>query len=293
MKKLMSLLLIFILGLVVFLFLRPGFEKVTLKEEKEIEIAKIEQLQLLTASADIEIIANAANIVKVELKGDIPKSMKDEYALNLVEEGSRLKISYLSNDNRLKWKFGSEKDVMLQVTLPEKVLKNLIVQTTSGDIVSKDISAQELDFRSTSGNQSIRGLKSNESLAIETVSGDITLKGSETNDFSIDSTSGNVAINSLVSQNGRIDIESGNINMLIEEMIHTMNIETISGDIRSTFERPPESLKIDFKGTSGQAVIKLKKFIYEDNAENKAVGETGDGANLLKVRTTSGDFIAN
>lgn len=295
MKKMMGILLVlvFILGLMVFLFVKPGSGKITLQEEKVIEINDIEQLQLLTVAADIEIIANSTNLINVKLTGEIPKKIKDEYSMSLVEEGGHLKISYLLNNEQLKLKLGSEKDVVLQVSLPEKVLQDLIVQTTSGDIVSKGISAEKLDFKSTSGDQSIGGVKSNESLVIETVSGDISLNDSETNHFSIVSTSGSVDTSSLVSRNGRIHSESGNINMLIEEMIHTMNITTTSGDVRSTFEQTPESIKIDFKGTSGEADIKLKEFMYEDSAENKAVGATGDGANMLKVRTTSGDFIAN
>lgn len=270
-KVIVGGILICIVALIGYLYMGSGHEKVAVQEEKEIDIENIKAINFETIAADIEIKPGSTNSMKVKLEGNIQKKLKDKYRLKIATEGDLLKVSYLTNENSLGIKLGSEKDVTLQVILPERTYRELLMHSTSGDIDAENVTANNIHIKTTSGDQKIKKIKSQSNISIK-------------------STSGNVEIEELVSQNGQINTKSGKVTMIIEEMINTLDIVTTSGDIMTTFRKDPESLKIDFNGNSGKPDIKLKNIMYEDKDKNSAIGIIGDGINTLNVKTNSGDF---
>lgn len=226
----------------------------------------------------------------MKLEGKIRKKLKDKFRLKIDEDGDQLKVSYISNENRVGIQIMSEKDMTLSVTLPERTYKELAVYTTSGNIDAVSVSAGNINLKSVSGNQDIKKLTTEDTLSIQSTSGDIELERNMMSDFSIRSTSGNVKIDELVSRSGKINSNSGNVNVIIEEMNNSLDIITKNGNIKASFKDNPESLKIDFKGISGEPDIKLKDIMYEDKSENSAIGIIGDGIKTLNVTTTSGEF---
>lgn len=271
-KVIICVLLICILAFIGYLLMGQGYAKVTVKEEKEIDIENIKVINFETTAADVEIKPGSTNSITVKLEGNIQKKLKDKFRLKIAKKDDLLKVSYITNENRLGFKLGSEKDVTLQIILPERTYRELSVQTTSGDIDMGRLTAENIKLKTTSGDQNIERIKSQ-------------------NNISITSSSGNVDIEELGSQNGQIHTKSGEVTMIIEEMINTLDIVTTSGDVKTTFKKNPKSLKIDFKGNSGKPDIKLKNIMYEDKDENKAIGVIGDGMNTLNVKTSSGDLI--
>ena len=265
---------------------------VSVLEEEEFEVDGIEMLNFQTTAADIEIELSSSDRITVKLEGKIGKKLKNKFRLKIDEDGDQLKVSYLSNDNRLGIQLGSEKDMTLSVTLPERTYKELAVYTTSGNIDAVSVSAGNINLKSVSGNQDIKKFTSEDTLSIQSTSGDIELGRNVMNDFSIRSTSGNVKIEELVSRSGKINSNSGNVNVIIEEMINSLDVITKSGNVKASFKDNPESLKIDFKGISGEPDIKLRDIMYEEKSENSAIGIIGDGSKTINVKTTSGDFTA-
>ncbi|MFJ7953856.1 DUF4097 family beta strand repeat-containing protein [Lysinibacillus sp. NPDC096418] len=265
---------------------------VSVLEEEEFKVDGIEMLNFQTTAADIEIKSSSSDHIAVKLEGKIKKKLKDKFRVKIDEDGVQLKVSYLSNDNSLGIQLGSERDMTLRVTLPERTYKALSVHTTSGNIEAVSVSAGNINLKSASGNQDIKKFTSEDTLSIQSTSGDIELERNMMNNFSIGSTSGSVKIEELVSRSGKITTKSGDVKVLIEEMINSLDVITTSGDVRTTFKDNPESLKIDFQGDSGEPDIKLKNIMYEDKSENSAIGLIGDGIKILNVKTTSGDFTA-
>lgn len=270
-KVFIGVILICIVVLMGYLFMGPGYAKVTVKEEKEIDIKNIKVINFETTAADVEIKPGPTNSMTVKLEGNIQKKLKDKFRLKIVKEDDLLKVSYMTNENRLGFKFGSEKNVTLQVILPERIYRELSVYTTSGDIDMRQITAENIKLKTTSGDQNIEKIKSQ-------------------NNISIKSSSGNVDIEELGSLNGQINTKSGKVTMILEEMISTLDIVTTSGDVKTTFRKNPKSLKIDFKGNSGKPDIRLKNIMYEDKDENSVIGVIGNGMNTLIVKTSSGDL---
>ncbi|MFC9542146.1 DUF4097 family beta strand repeat-containing protein [Lysinibacillus sp. NPDC056959] len=272
MKKVVGGILICIAAITGYSFIGPGFAKVTsVQEEKEIEIDTIKDINFETTAADIKVIPSATKDMTVKLEGEIQKDLKDKYQLNIEKEGGLLKVSYLTNENSIGIKLGSEKDVTLQVSLPERAYRELLIHTTSGDIDIGSVIADSINIQTTSGDQVIKRAKANDQISMR-------------------SNSGNVEIDELFSPSGMINTKSGHVSMIIEEMMNSLDVVTTSGDVQTTFRQDPKSLKIDFKGDSGKPVIKLKNIMYEDKGKNSAIGIIGDGINTINVKTNSGDF---
>lgn len=280
---------------VVFIYIwsfNSTFAMVSVKENKEFEVDGIKKLSFQTTAADIEINPSSSEHITVKLEGKIDKKLKDKFQLKIAEDGDQLVVSYISNDNSMGIQLGSEKEMTLSVTLPEMTYQELTVHTTSGNIDAVSVLAGIINLESTSGNQDVKMFTVGENLSIRSTSGNIEVERTMMNNFSIESTSGNVKIEDLVSQNGKITTTSGNIAMIIEEMDNSLDVITTSGDVKTTFEKSPESLKIDYQGSSGKPDIKLQDMMYEDKSENSAIVVIGDGMKRLNVKTTSGDFIA-
>ena len=273
--------------------INSAFTMVSVEKKKEFDVDGIEMLSFQTTAADIEIIPSSSDHITVKLEGKIDKKLKDKFQLKIAEDGALLKVLYVSNDNRLGIQLGSEKDMTLSVTLPERTYKELSVQTTSGNIDAVSVSAGIINIKSTSGNQEIKKFTLEETLTMQSTSGNIEVDRNRMNNFSIESTSGNVKIDELVFRNGEITTTSGNVTMIIEEMVNSLNVMTTSGNVKTTFKENPESLKINFHGSSGKPDIKLKDIMYEDKSKNSAIGVIGDGMKTLNVKTTSGDFTAD
>lgn len=291
-KVIIGGILVSVAALICIWLINSEFAMITLQEEKEFDVDGINVLNFETTAADVEIIPSSTDRMTVKLEGEIEKKLKDKLNLSIEEEGDQLKVTYLSNDNSLGFKFGSEKDVILQVTVPEKAYKEFSVRTTSGDVDLEGVTAENMKIVSTSGVQAIKRFESEGTILLQSTSGNFKLERNVLNNFSIESTSGNVEMEALVSQSGKINTTSGNVAMIIEEMINKLEINTTSGYVKTTFRKNPESLKINFKGESGKPDIRLKDIMYEDKDKNSAIGVIGDGINTLTVKTTSGDFTA-
>jgi lia operon protein LiaG len=291
MKKLIvGAILVCTLTLICIWFINFKFAMVTVQEEKEFEIDGINRLDFQTTAADIEIIPSSTDYMTVKLEGEIKKKFKNKIRMSIAEEGEQMKVTYLSNDNSLGFKLGSEKDVNLRVTIPENAYKELSMHTTSGDVTVENITAENIKIMSTSGDQTIKMLESEGTALFQSTSGNFKLERNVLSNFSIESTSGDLEMKAWTSQSGKINTTSGNITMIIEGMINKLNINTTSGDVKTTFSKSPESLKIDFKGNSGKTDIRLNGIMYEEKDKNSAIGVIGDGINILNVKTESGDF---
>ncbi|MEI2354737.1 DUF4097 family beta strand repeat-containing protein [Mesobacillus zeae] len=266
------------------------FAKAEVNEEVVSEAANIDALSVQTSSANVKIVPDTADTITVRATGMIDKKLKGKYRLKTKENGSVLNIKYLTNENTVGIKFGSEKDINIHVTVPKKVYRELAVSTTSGNIEVENISAHNFKSKTTSGEQNIREIETEDALSIHTTSGDVKLTRNSVKFFSIDSTSGNVETEALNCENGKIHITSGTVKMKQSSEFKELDIGTTSGDVEMAFEKNPESLKIDFQGDSGKPSIELQDVMYKDKGKNFAKGIIGNGANALKVKTTSGDL---
>ncbi|MFJ8063047.1 DUF4097 family beta strand repeat-containing protein [Psychrobacillus sp. NPDC096426] len=292
-KVIISLLIVIIvIGLSSFLFLRFPFEKVSVAEEREIEVNDKSLVTVQSNSADIKIIPTSTDKVIVTLKGVISKELEEQYQLNIVENKDKLDIRYLRKDDSLGITSGMEKDVCLTVSLPQKVYNELIIQSVSGDIKAEKFKAENLELESISGDVTLQEFQSEGFVSIQSTSGEVILEQNEINQYSIQTSSGRVDLNAVTSLDGLIKTKSGKVTVTSKTINNTLDITTTSGDISTIFEENPESITLNYKGTSGKPNINLEGIVYKSKDEHSIVGIIGDGDKKITVESTSGDFTA-
>lgn len=266
------------------------YAMVEVDEEKVINGDYIDSLKITTSLANIRIVSDKTDTIKVKLDGKIKKDLKNKYKLEVVELNDQLEVNYLSNENLVGIKLGSEKDINVSVILPEKVYRNLDVSTTSGMIKLEKISVQSMDLATTSGFQTLIGSEIKDEAVFQSTSGDIKLDNNLMNSFIVKTTSGKLSTKALDSKSGQIETSSGDVSLKMRNIMKELFINTTSGDVDVDFENNPESLSVIFNGNSGKLDISLPGILYKDKDKNSAIGVIGDGESLLNVKTTSGDL---
>ena len=293
MKKVFVPLVIIVAALVIgSLALASLLDKtVSVTEDQNIEADGIQKLTIQTTATNIELIPSSTNHIQVSLDGEIKSGGTNTYKLEIKENRARQKldISYVTNTRGFRWSLGSEKNVTLQVALPERAYKEIEIISTSGDIHIQAIEVEEMTVHTTSGEQSIEETLLAGTLSLQSTSGDISLSDNTVPHFTIQTTSGEVDHRSFKSETGSIRTTSGDITLLLEEMIPSLSTNSTSGDVGIQFGKEPESLDLKFTTNSGDAVVHLENMIFEEGSEKK-IGRIGKGEDRLLIQTTSGDL---
>lgn len=153
-----------------------------------------------------------------------------------------LTVSYDADDIPFfHWNFSfSDRDTDLIISIPESYIGSLQVETVSGDIEILDMTTDELEISSVSGELDINNTEIDGKFSCETVSGDIELDNILAYDIELSSTSGEISANILGnSGNYRIDCSSVSGDILVdrgsEAAEKRLSAETISGDIDIEF----------------------------------------------------------
>ncbi|WP_374964204.1 DUF4097 family beta strand repeat-containing protein [Lysinibacillus sp. RS5] len=267
------------------------YATVKVEEEKIIDGNKIDSLNIKTSSANVRITSDKTDQIKVKLDGKIKKDLKKDYKLKVEELNGQLEVQYLSNENLIGIKLGSEKDINVSIVLPEKVYRKLNVSTSSGLIEVENIVVDNMELATTSGSQTLVGTETKGDAVFQSTSGDIKLDSNIITSFIVKTKSGKVGTQLLDSQSGQIESSSGDVTLKMGSMIKELDINTTSGDVIVDFEKNPNSLSVIFKGDSGELDVSLPDIMYKDKDKNSAIGVIGDGENLLNVKTTSGDLM--
>lgn len=282
---------IFLIGLSGFLFWKFQYNQVSISEEQEIDVRNIKSVSVQTDTEDMKILPKSGNKISVSVSGEISEKHKEQYRLSVIENGGKLEILYLRED-KLGISFGSDKDLDVTVSLPEKVYHDLMLSTVSGDIVVKGIKGENLEIESSSGDVTVQESRLEGNTTIQSTSGNVFLAQNEINEFTIESSSGKVDLIDGNSRNGQIQTVSGRIKVAIQEAMNDLRITSNSGDIATSFEKEPKSLSVKYKGSSGKPDIHLAGMVYEIKDEHHVVGMVGNGEKTLTVKSTSGDFTA-
>jgi lia operon protein LiaG len=315
MRKLMIVLIALIgIGLMGALILMSsfggfGFNSVFLYEKKVLKNDKIDQIEVTHTSTDVNIIPTKDQNMTVELNGKVNKRVKDQYKLEVKEDGEKVNIAVFRDDN--EWFSGfnlNSGNVDLNLKLPEKLYESIDINLSSGDMNLNEIQAKEvtlntssgdinveksevekkLSINSQSGDLMLQNLKA-ESLHVDLASGDSNIKHAETKSVVLSSKSGNVGMNDVKGEM-EVAVSSGDTKIVNKEMNSNIKIESTSGDVDIHFQKQPQSLNLNYKGTSGDGTVQLDGILYEEKSDHTLKGKIGKGEMKLEVTTTSGDF---
>ena len=154
--------------------------------------------------------------------------------------------------------------------MSEAEIKEVNFNTTSGEIYTSDMTAQQIAMSSVSGNMFLLRTSA-DSISLKTVSGEIMAGALQCDTFKAESTSGDLSISgNVICGKATMKTVSGDVELkqFDAENIH---ITTTSGDVEGTL-------------SSG------KKFSVTTNSGEIDIPADTPGAGLCTVNTTSGDI---
>ncbi|GGF94921.1 DUF4097 family beta strand repeat-containing protein [Paenibacillus abyssi] len=284
-----------------------SFDTENIHVERSVEADAFKNIVIHTRSTDVNVVRSDSEQINVLLQGSASDNAADKLDLNIEPKGDTLELGlnvpggFLISFNR--------SNVDLTVELPEKQWNKVVVRTGSGDIDLKKIEGASLEIEAGSGDVQASQIKG-EVLVVNTGSGDINITEFEVNKANIMVGSGNITGSDFISQElkftaGSGDVKlangqsqligetgSGNVRIESDDLLYDADLHAGSGDITVNLSNQPQSLALDYSGSSGEGRIEWDGIAYDENSEDRdrIRGSFGSGNVQLKVRTSSGDF---
>jgi len=188
-----------------------------------------------------------------------------DYRIN-VPVGTAVEISGISIDSDISGVCGA---VTISTTSGDVVLQCLDgdgqIQTISGDVTVTD-ARSALEINATSGDVQVRGARG--PVTVHNTSGDVTLSDVSGNDVDVETVSGDLDYSGRVLDSGRyrLSSHSGDVTLHVTGTLNaTVAVSTFSGDFASDFpiELQPGShvsREWEFRQGNGSARVRLNSF---------------------------------
>ena len=249
-----------------------------------------EQSYSFSASDSVTINTISSDIVlAVEPKARealVSIGVNDKDSLKVVKNGKELNI-VVAPLSRGFLNFFTSQNTPLVVTLPQAMVNQLEIKTTSGDILfMQDFEATRIQINSISGDVDMLNLSGSDNLTIKTISGDISGYSAKSNEqLSFASTSGDFEVDSLEGKNISLHTTSGDI----EGQVHilpqgSLEGSSTSGDLELDLSRT-EDLDIRATKVSGSILFNGQK-----QEGSPVSASTGKKHTVVKLGTVSGDL---
>lgn len=310
MKNLLFIIIVIIvIGFAVFFMTDSlGFRTASIQDKKTVNNDKIEQIEIQHASSDVHVTSTAGKEITVEMKGKVSRKLQDQFKLKIAENGDKVIIAVIQNNDWMPNIGINMVDVNLEVALPEKVYRALDVNLVSGDIMMENVKAKEISLSTSSGDINAKESLAEKKFVIHSISGDIMLQDSKTKDLQVDVTSGDSYIRNaeakmvtLSSISGDVLIDrvkgdtevgniSGDIQIRRDELDGNIKVDSTSGDVDIQLSKDPQSLALNYNGVSGDANVQVNGMLFEEKSEHSIKGKIGNGDYVIDVSTASGDF---
>lgn len=320
-------------------------------EQENFNIENIKAINIDAFSSDINIIEYDDTKVKVHIYGKLynkKKNEQNEPVIELIDGKLNVKENRISsmhvgiNLNIGEWFKSNEMQIDLfipkgyresmnidsasgNVIADPLNLKELDINTFSGDIKLKDVSAEtvnletssgniyagivqadDIKINSFSGNNDFKSIKA-ERVYIDNSSGDLSLGTVEAEEVTWNTFSGDIDADSVISDNVELSSSSGHIR-IEGSTVGKIKCETFSGDITvnnaalndsvidtssgyvtiGLLEGSEFSLVAD--SSSGKVSCNFPISAVEKPSEHKIRGVVGKSDNILKINTFSGDI---
>ncbi len=276
--------LIVLIGIIAILF---SMDFVWQKRGKE---NRSEQTYSFSASDSLSISTISTDVVlAVDPKAKevfVSIGENDKRSLKTVKNGNELSI-VVSPLSRGFLNFFNSQVTPLVITLPQALVDQLEIKTTSGDILfMQDIEARKIQINSVSGDIDMLNLTSSDDLQIKTISGSISGYSAKSEGMlSLGSTSGGFEVDSLEGKNISLHTISGDI----EGLVHILPQGSLEGSTTSG------ALELDLSKTEDLDIraTKISGSILFNNQKQEgspALASTGKKHIAVKLSTVSGNL---
>ncbi|WP_214627420.1 DUF4097 family beta strand repeat-containing protein [Paenibacillus agaridevorans] len=284
-----------------------GFTK-PVHDERTFSSNELSNIAIDSGSLDVNIVRGHSDEVIVTLEGRATKRVANDLLLKADQDGDTLNLS-LQSDRGFRFGFHWS-NVKLTVELPEKSWGTLTAKLNSGDIELGSSDFETVELRTNSGDIEVQSISASAELELKAISGDIKLKDITAQSIKLDTASGDVELERYEAEtlkfnvgSGDVSLEdgsgalqgltgSGDITLDASTINHDVDLKAGSGDILISLDHEPESLAVQFRTSSGDAIVRMNGFNEQGkNGEREVNGAFGSGEHKLTVRTGSGDII--
>ncbi len=247
---------------------------------------------------------------EIQIQEYARSDLSERTAMRLEQNGGTLSIRYREGTG-----LGSVKDKKwLTVLVPDGILEELEVRTTSASVCLGGLEQQELEVSSASGDIFLSGCYVQQA-DLEAVSGEMQIDGIYGEELELSTTSGYIS-GDAGCEDVKVKTSSGDVTLALEENAEKVHASTISGDVWLTVENaaaqsigvsttsgdvslgvPLEmGFTLEYATVSGEltnngfhVVRQNGKIVY--NLDLKEGGQTAsNGGCEIKVETVSGDL---
>ncbi|MFS0674742.1 DUF4097 family beta strand repeat-containing protein [Ornithinibacillus sp. 179-J 7C1 HS] len=281
-----------------------------------LETEKTDDTLTITAKRERQIIFNLGEVTKCLLQIHVPVNIADN--LDISATSGKIKLTNLLADTvRVDATSGI-------INIAKIMASKMALNTTSGKIKANELKLEKLRFLANSGNVEMDSVYGDISGSVG--SGAIFISGAKGEELELKAGSGKIIVKdvymknaNLSSTSGKIDAEnfwgettnarvgsgnihfreysgsikgntnSGNINISVSEN-SALDLKTGSGSINVEFQEFELNSMFDIKTGSGGIVTKLPMSM-ERIEKNRLRGKSGNGENLIRLRTGSGKVV--
>ena len=192
-KIIIGLIAVFAVGVIgaVISAAASDFTKEEVKAAETYDPADIKKIEVTTSSMHAEVKSGQTDDIQVAAEGQV--SDKSKKLFDVSQDGNSLTINQIARENIISFiPWGSEKDMKITITIPEKKYDEITVTTTSGDILIENTQTDQSAADSTSGNILLKQTRIENELTLKTTSGEIQTDQNSFGQGEVKTTSGSI-----------------------------------------------------------------------------------------------------
>ena len=195
-------------------------------------------------------------------------------------------------DKGLSLSFGTIRELVVEIYLPEKEYEELSVSSSSGDIdIDEDFLFDSITLDSSSGDVECEASASG-TLRAETTSGDQEYEGVSAGSVTVHSSSGEISLSTVRCAKADIKASSGDVELEDVIVDGKLEIETSSGEVEL---RKCDAGSIRIETSSGDvtgSLLSKKNFSTKTSSGDVHIPDSSEGGSC-EIRTSSGDIRIN
>lgn len=260
----------------------------SIDEEKTASAAGISEINVTTASTDINVVVSDTNEVRAHFYGNVTTSSYYETPqLDFNLNGSTLNINVKNRTNMTFGFFMSS--LKVDITVPKSYNKSIKLASSSGEINIQNVNVESLSCSTSSGSTNIENVSADE-FNHSSSSGDLKATGITTKQTKTTSSSGSRTLKKFTGGLSGSS-SSGSIKVQYLTFSNDIKLNASSGSIEITLPNNSEfGLEVN---TSSGGIKCAFPISIKDSGRHRLSGTIGNGTNNISLNTSSGDIEIN
>ena len=216
-------------------------------------------------------------LVHVEADGTVRVALQDGVLrIRHVERrhvGASFKLSFFN----FNFSFSTDE---VKLLLPERLLADVCLRTTSGDVEWSGAGVEKLSIATASGDVTVSDARMAGEMQVQTASGDVEMLHSAASQLDVTTASGDITLSQLdIAQHARASTASGDVHW--NASCPDVQVGSISGDVTVK----GECARIQCKTTSGDARIEAESCL------ERITGQTTSGDARIRLAAGTQAFL--